>query len=147
MMGLIGKVSPAKPKGQQYGGPFDAGEALMFETGKPEAITFNKPGSVTPTNKLFESIMPDMQKMIDDMVASTQGGAAMLAGTETSAMQDEMSKVAAGMKMAGGDDGRKRDVEDAMLALPGLLMDNTEAINKANVENQDSLDVFYRAVV
>jgi hypothetical protein len=135
---------------QQYGGPFDAGEALMFETGRPEAITFNKSGVVTPTNKLFKSIMPDVQKMIDEIMSDAKLTGADHPGVikQQKAMQGKLDKMMSSTTVqgAGDDAGRKREVEDAMLALPGLLMDNTDAVNKANVENTDSLDVFFKAL-
>jgi hypothetical protein len=135
----------APPKTQQWGGPFDAGEALMFETGKPEAITFNKPGKVTPTANLFKSIMPDMQKMMEEFQQSFQPPSA---GTnrqaEIAAFGQPVTEAAA-MAEFGNDVARKREVEDAMLALPGLLMENTDAINKSNVENVDSLQTLMYA--
>jgi hypothetical protein len=145
----LGALSPAKPKpegAKMLGGPINAGGSYMVGERGPELITPSMSGFVTPSNKLFALMQDSVEAAMADMRSSTQGATALTDQTPT--MTDEMLKFTSSIKQ-GGDEGgssRKRDVEDAMLALPGLLMDNTDAITKANVDTTDSLDVFYRAL-
>ena len=144
--GPLRPPSTAKPDGppKALGGPIDAGGSYFVGERGPELITPGLSGFVTPSNKLFALMQSSVEAAMDDMIASKQSPDA-LAG-QTTGMQDEMSKMAAGIRMQGDDDvGRKRQVEDAMLALPGLLMDNTDAVNKATVENADGMYRLFQA--
>ena len=149
LLGIVRGMAPAaKPKGEALGGPIDAGGSYIVGERGPELITPGLSGFVTPSNKLFALMQDSVTTAMDDMIASTQGSA-MSAGTDMQAEMDKISAISGqgGTAMAETTDvSRKREVEDAMLALPGLLMDNTDAVNKANVDTTDILDVFYRAL-
>jgi hypothetical protein len=105
-------------------------------------------GSPAPDNKLFASINSDVTKMIEEIksfgTVVTQDAAltAMQQGTKTDAMLTARAAAAP----ASDSSLRNQQVDDAILALPGLLMDNTAAVIKSSEENADSLHDL-RAVV
>jgi hypothetical protein len=146
MKSFVKGVSPAKPKPEALGGPINAGGSYLVGERGPELITPSQSAFVSPNNKLFALMQDSVEAAMADMRSSTKEPA--MAGTNMQAEMDRISAISGqgGTATAETNDGRKRDVEDAMLALPGLLMENTDAVNKANVENTDSLNVFYRAL-
>ena len=143
-------LSPAESNA--LGGPINAGESTIVGELGPELITPSQSGFVNSNNKFaamiqtsmrdamkkygttaspadqFTSMMPDMQKMMAEM---TKYGTTV--SQDTSQLAETNTQKLLTSPPAGVDDNlRKRQVEDAMLALPGLLMENIKAVNQVS---------------